>query len=60
MILLTTKQVASELGVELQTVYRIIKSGSLKTIRLSSSKNSQYRIDKQDLESFLAERKRGN
>jgi len=58
--LMTTVQVAKELGVEVQSVYRFIESGSLKAAKLGSQPHSHYRIKRKDMLDFLAERQRGN
>lgn len=60
MKLMTTVEVAKELGVELQSVYRLIEDGSLKAAKLGSQPHSHYRISRRDLRMFLEERKRGN
>lgn len=58
--LLTTAEVAKELGVELQSVYRFIDDGSLKAIKLGSQPRSHWRIKRSDLKEFLNEHQRGN
>ena len=52
MELLTTKQVADELGIHLNTVYRLIANGNLKAKRLGPK---LLRVDKSDLEKFMKE-----
>jgi excisionase family DNA binding protein len=58
--LMTTMEVAKELSVELQSVYRFIDNGSLKAIKLGDAPRAHYRIKRKDLAEFLYERRRGN
>ena len=53
-IFLTPKKVAEKLGVSEMTIYRYIKAGKLKAIKLSER---NFRIDEKDLSSFLKEYK---
>jgi len=52
--ILTTRQVAEELGVSLITVYSYIREGTLKAYKLGGySKRRHWRIKVVDLESFI-------
>ena len=54
MKILTTHQVAKELGVSLTTVYQYIYAGKLKAYKLGGySKKRHWRIKESDLESFI-------
>ena len=54
MKLLTPKQVAKQLGVSEFTVWRYIKAGKLKAIKLTAR---NFRIDEKDLNQFLKKHK---
>jgi len=52
--LLTPKQVANKLGVSEFTIWRYIKAGKLKTIKLTKR---NFRIEEKDLIQFLKRHK---
>jgi len=52
--LLTSKQVANKLGVSEYTIWRYIKAGKLKAIKLTKR---NFRIDEKDLIQFLKKHK---
>ena len=52
---LTVKQMTSILQVSQRTIYRMIDSGKLPAYKL----DRDWRIAREDLDQFLAERKRG-
>jgi len=52
--LLTPKQVANKLGVSEFTIWRYIKAGKLKAIKLTKR---NFRIEEKDLMQFLNKRK---
>jgi len=54
MKLLTPKQVAKMLGVSEYTIYRYIKAGKLKAIKLTAF---NFRIDEKDLNEFIKKHK---
>ena len=55
--MLSPGQVAKELGMHINTIYRIIGSGKLKSYNLSSGgRKTYYRVKKVDLENYLEER----
>ena len=54
MKLLTPQEVADMLGVKRSTVWRWVRHGRLKVIKLTGR---SYRIDEEDLKKFLNERK---
>ena len=54
MKLYTSKQVAKLLGVSEYTIYRYIKAGKLKAIKLTAY---NFRIDEKDLNQFLKKHK---
>ncbi len=51
---LTPKEIAASLRVNVQSVYRLIESGKLRAINISHGKRASYRIDKGDLDDYLA------
>ena len=53
--ILTAQQVADILQLNIQTVWRYIRKGELKSIKI----NNTHRIDKKDLELFIQKRKQG-
>ena len=56
MKLLTTKQVAEILQVNVEIVYRYIRAGKLKAFKLGSNGNNlhkRWRIKEEDLHSFI-------
>ena len=54
---LTTKQIASELQLHINTVLRIIHSGKLKAYNIGlEGRRSYYRIKRSDLEEYLDQR----
>ena len=55
--MLSPKDVASELGMHLNSIYKIIGSGQLKAYNLSSGRKTFYRIRRVDLENYLEERR---
>ena len=54
--MLSPREVAGELKLHLNTVYRLIQSQSLRAYNLSSGKKTYYRVRRQDLENYLDER----
>jgi len=55
--MLSPNQVAQELGMHINTIYRIIGSGQLRSYNLSSGMSKTcYRIKRVDLENYLEER----
>ena len=52
--LLTSKQAANKLGLSEYTIWRYIKTGKLKAIKLTKR---NFRIEEKDLIQFLKERK---
>ena len=55
--MLSPKEVASELKLHINTVYRIIGDGQLKADNLSSgSSKTYYRVRRVDMENYLEER----
>ena len=52
--LLTSKQVANKLGVSEYTIWRYIKAGKLKAIKLTKR---NFRIEEKDLIQFLKKHK---
>ena len=55
--MLSPTQVASELKLHINTVYRIIGSGQLKAYNLSSGNSkTYYRVKRVDLENYLDDR----
>jgi len=58
--LMTVNEVAKELDVEIQFVYRLIQSKELKAFKLNDAPRSHFRIKRIDLIKFIDERKRGN
>ncbi|HVB22284.1 MAG TPA: helix-turn-helix domain-containing protein [Ktedonobacteraceae bacterium] len=54
--LLKLKQVASELQVDIRTVYRYIRQKKLRVVRLSAR---EFRIWRSELKRFLQERETG-
>ena len=55
--MLKPKEVAEELGMHLNSIYRIIGTGQLKAYNLSSGdRKTYYRIRRVDLENYLEER----
>ncbi len=50
--LMTVSEVAERLRVSTMTVYRLIKSGELRALRIGKS----YRISAEDFDAYLAER----
>jgi excisionase family DNA binding protein len=53
MILLSVREVASELGFAPKTVRKLIKTGLLRGVRIGRA----WRVDKNDLELFVARRR---
>ena len=55
---LTVRQVCEELNIHPNTAYRSIKTGSLRThnIAVNPSGKNSYRISREDLEDYLANR----
>jgi len=52
--ILTTRQVAEELGVKIGTVYSYIREGTLRAHKIGGySKRRHWRIKVKDLESFI-------
>jgi excisionase family DNA binding protein len=58
--LMTTDEVAEQLGVTRRTVQNWVKDGSLACYAFGSGKGTTYRIDPTDLEVFLKKHRRGN
>jgi excisionase family DNA binding protein len=58
--LLTTDEVADQLGVTRRTVQNWIKAGELACYAFGEGKGTTYRIDPQDLEAFLKKHHRGD
>lgn len=55
--MLKPKEVAEELGMHLNSIYRIIGTGQLKAYNLSSgNRKNFYRIRRVDLDNYLEER----
>ena len=55
--MLSPNQVAGELQLHINTVYRLIQSGLLKSYNLSSGNlKTYYRVRRVDLENYLEER----
>ena len=55
--MLSPTQVAGELGMHINTIYKIIGSGQLKAYNLSmGDRKTYYRIKRVDLENYLEER----
>ena len=55
--MLSPAQIAEELGMHKNTIYRIIGTGQLKAYNLSmGSRKTYYRIRRVDLENYLDER----
>lgn len=55
--LLSPREVAEELKLHINTVYKIISDGQLKAYNLSSGdRKTYYRIRRVDLENYLEER----
>ena len=55
--MLSPNQVADELGMHINTIYKIISSGQLKVYDLSSGdRKSYYKIKRIDLDNYLEER----
>ena len=55
--MLSPNQVAKELGMHINTIYKIIGMGQLKVYNLSSGgRKTYYRIRRVDLENYLEER----
>jgi excisionase family DNA binding protein len=57
--LLTTEEVAEQLGVGIRTVQRWIKARWLPHYAFGQGKGVMYRIDPKDLEAFLKKHHRG-
>jgi excisionase family DNA binding protein len=57
--LLTTDEVADQLGVTRRTVQNWIKEGGLACYAFGKGKGTTYRIDPRDLEAFLQKHRRG-
>ncbi len=55
--MITTGQAAERLGVNAETIRRMIKSGRLKAINLAHGRGTRdvFRIDENDLNQFIAE-----
>jgi excisionase family DNA binding protein len=51
--LLTAKQVAAELKVHINTVWKYILNGQLKAHKLGSGPRGHWRVRREDLEAFL-------
>ena len=55
--MLSPRQVAKELNLHINTVYRIISTGQLRVYNLSVGRDkTYYRISREDLEDYLHER----
>ncbi len=52
--ILTVEQVAQELQVNVKTVYQLIKSKRLKAANIGTSRKANWRIERKDLNDFLA------
>jgi excisionase family DNA binding protein len=57
--LLTTEEVAEQLGVTMRTVQRWIKLGVLPHYEFGQGKGATYRVDPQELEGFLKKHHKG-
>jgi excisionase family DNA binding protein len=57
--LLTTDEVAEQLGLTRRTVQRWLKDGLLASYQFGKGKGITYRIDPKDLEAFLQKHHRG-
>lgn len=55
--ILTVEQVAQELQVNVKTVYQLIKSKRLKATNIGTSRKINWRIERKDLNDFLAQGK---
>lgn len=57
---LSPQQIAGELGMHINTIYRIIQSGQLPVYDLTVGRNGKtyYRIKRSDFEDWLDDRKR--
>jgi excisionase family DNA binding protein len=55
--ILTAEQVAEELQVNVKTVYQWIKEKRLKATNIGTKRKSNWRIERKDLEDFLAQGK---
>jgi excisionase family DNA binding protein len=53
MILLSVREVARQLGLATKTVRKLIRSGSLRGVRIGRA----WRVDKSDLELFVERRR---
>ena len=54
--MLSPREVAGELKLHINTVYRIIGSGQMRAYDLSSGRKTYYRIRRVDMENYLEER----
>ena len=55
--MLSPKKIAEELGMHINTIYKIIGAGQLKAYNLSlGSRKTYYRVRRVDLENYLEER----
>ena len=55
--LLSPTQVAEELGMHINTIYRILQTGKLRAYNVSvEGRRNYYRIKRVDLENYLEER----
>ena len=55
--ILTVEQVAQELQVNVKTVYQWIKDKRLKATNIGTKRKANWRIERRDLEEFLAQGK---
>lgn len=58
--LLTTDEVAEQLGLTRRTVQRWLKDGLLASYQFGEGKGITYRIDPEDVEAFLKKHRRGS
>jgi len=56
--ILTVEQVAQELQVNVKTVYQWIRDKRLKATNIGTERKANWRIERRDLEEFLAQGKR--